>query len=1186
MSPSASSITHNEDQHNLVIQSDQPHRQFKSALPYADDLIHSSPTCFLHARHEVALLIQHHAQVSGILASSESTKGTTPAVSGSDSFSIKPGLTATSQKIGPQTDPWGHPFISEKKRDCKSNVVSRPLTPDMFEEDFPSVPETMNYPDVALQIESIRRKWEVVRGAGDDLETEESASPPSVAPWRGMAMSELKNRYSPGLPPVQASANHAVLFQLPVSPGCPLKPYPHVSKDRWDSLHVRMPSSSLSLYPVENAGKDGEEKQLRPRWELVQEALLKPIPSSKQLQDAIFSYNSKYSERWDFSTLHTFFSQFLAYPVMEWWDYVCVCMCMCEKVGWREAKTGEDSREAKTGEDSREAKTEEYSREAKTEDLKEAITGEDSNEAKIEDDLREAKTGEDSRETKTREESRKAKTGKDPREVKTGEESRETKTEVDSKEAKTEEAKTGEDSREAKTGEDSREAKTEEYSREAKTEDLKEAITGEDSNEAKIEDDLREAKTGEDSRETKTREESRKAKTGKDPREVKTGEESRETKTEVDSKEAKTEILGTRESTKFFSTLLPQIIGLALQLPSLVTGPIPLLVQHRNQSVSLTQLQVASLLANAFLCTFPRRNTAKRFSEYYKYPDINFNSTNSTVPAQFYQCEWYGHDTVPAWSEHSPISVNGSDTTQSQHSPITPEGVLTYSRQYLSSSQLPDWTSSKKFLPQLHISSSGTIEKEGGGFLQVDFANKKKNKTVYQQAPEGVLTYSRQYLSSSQLPDWTSSKKFLPQLHISSSGTIEKEGGGFLQVDFANKMVGGGVLGSGCVQEEIRFIICPELIVSRLFTEELNSTEALIVTGCERYSNYVGYGDTFEWLGDYVDTTPRDSSGRRLCTVAAIDALNLPSVTAQFAPNCLRRELNKAYTGFLGMGLSADKLSPVATGNWGCGAFRGDAHLKALLQLMAAGQADRDLVYFTFGDAQLRDDIYEIHAMLTNHGITVGELWHMLVQYNEHKYKEEKLTKELYPYLHKTVKYLSSTSRYNETLSRPGPSRSSVRKGISNNWLSGSISSHQNSKTGQTMLSASELKEALQAFTQEVDQNEDSMEDIKTLQNINSVTVLNTKGDKYRGVNTTYSRFSDVKEQCNTLGQCKNELEINISGVESQTNTKEKHKLIDKNNMIQLNEKEAHKSYSVKQGHKPDGHQDTRITAKARWALK
>lgn len=51
------------------------------------------------------------------------------------------------------------------------------------------------------------------------------------------------------------------------------------------------------------------------------------------------------------------------------------------------------------------------------------------------------------------------------------------------------------------------------------------------------------------------------------------------------------------------------------------------------------------------------------------------------------------------------------------------------------------------------------------------------------------------------------------------------------QVDFANKFVGGGILGQGCVQEEIRFAICPELIVSCLFTECFDRHEALIVTG-------------------------------------------------------------------------------------------------------------------------------------------------------------------------------------------------------------------------------------------------------------------------------------------------------------------------------------------------------------------
>ena len=78
-----------------------------------------------------------------------------------------------------------------------------------------------------------------------------------------------------------------------------------------------------------------------------------------------------------------------------------------------------------------------------------------------------------------------------------------------------------------------------------------------------------------------------------------------------------------------------------------------------------------------------------------------------------------------------------------------------------------------------------------------------------------------------------------------------------LQVDFANKYIGGGALGAGLVQEEIRFMICPEMILSRLFTEVLEKDECLIMTGCERFSKYKGYADSFEWDGDYEDPTTR-----------------------------------------------------------------------------------------------------------------------------------------------------------------------------------------------------------------------------------------------------------------------------------------------------------------------------------------
>ncbi|KAL0178064.1 hypothetical protein M9458_026958, partial [Cirrhinus mrigala] len=50
--------------------------------------------------------------------------------------------------------------------------------------------------------------------------------------------------------------------------------------------------------------------------------------------------------------------------------------------------------------------------------------------------------------------------------------------------------------------------------------------------------------------------------------------------------------------------------------------PIPLLKSRMNQSLTMSQEQIACLLANAFFCTFPRRNSRK--SEYANYPEINF----------------------------------------------------------------------------------------------------------------------------------------------------------------------------------------------------------------------------------------------------------------------------------------------------------------------------------------------------------------------------------------------------------------------------------------------------------------------------------------------------------------------------------------------------------------------------------
>lgn len=78
-----------------------------------------------------------------------------------------------------------------------------------------------------------------------------------------------------------------------------------------------------------------------------------------------------------------------------------------------------------------------------------------------------------------------------------------------------------------------------------------------------------------------------------------------------------------------------------------------------------------------------------------------------------------------------------------------------------------------------------------------------------------------------------------------------------------------------------------------LVTEALEDTEALIVKGIERYSRYKGYSNSFAWDGDFIDETPRDSSGRLKTCIVAIDALQFNQSKAQYNMRNVIRELNK-----------------------------------------------------------------------------------------------------------------------------------------------------------------------------------------------------------------------------------------------------------------------------------------------------
>jgi len=199
---------------------------------------------------------------------------------------------------------------------------------------------------------------------------------------------------------------------------------------------------------------------------------------------------------------------------------------------------------------------------------------------------------------------------------------------------------------------------------------------------------------------------------------------------------------------------------------------------------------------------------------------------------------------------------------------------------------------------------------------------------------------------------WAEDTAPLTPLSVSETLAIE-DAADHRQVDFANAYLGGGVLSGGCVQEEIRFAVAPELLVGMILSPRMGPDEAIVLRGAERFTLTRGYAASLAYDGHFEDPASRAADGTPDIELVAIDALDYrrQNAAAQFTEEAMLRELSKARCGFL----RDARALPVATGNWGCGAFRGDPALKAVLQWLAASSEGRGVCYCSFGDRRVGD---------------------------------------------------------------------------------------------------------------------------------------------------------------------------------------------------------------------------------------
>ncbi|KND05199.1 uncharacterized protein SPPG_00859 [Spizellomyces punctatus DAOM BR117] len=259
------------------------------------------------------------------------------------------------------------------------------------------------------------------------------------------------------------------------------------------------------------------------------------------------------------------------------------------------------------------------------------------------------------------------------------------------------------------------------------------------------------------------------------------------------------------------------------------------------------------------------------------------------------------------------------------------------------------------------------------------FEQNKKIDQTPQMGAENV-SFTRRTKNAMQIPQFASLARKIDVTRINvHTGRMESSDASAI-VDFANRRLHVHSIIPSATQEEILFSCCPEAFVGLLFCETISDDEVIIISNVKRFSEYTGYGDTFQFAGFY-NGSPRSH------TLLALDACTF----RHFDKAMVDRDLRKAYMAFSYVASTeTDGARKITTSHWGCGIFGGEIHLKFLQQVLAASSANVGLDYSTFGNAEVQERFKALLAVIKRKEITAGQVYAVISGYNgkrEHFYE-------------------------------------------------------------------------------------------------------------------------------------------------------------------------------------------------------
>ncbi|TDH71173.1 hypothetical protein CCR75_006327 [Bremia lactucae] len=397
---------------------------------------------------------------------------------------------------------------------------------------------------------------------------------------------------------------------------------------------------------------------------------------------------------------------------------------------------------------------------------------------------------------------------------------------------------------------------------------------------------------------------------------------------------AVTELLTQNEQKALFTWGLPQMVQLILTMPQLFKTPPPLLTPPEisttlqdhatntcagtnktrivTQTHQFTKLEVLTLLCGCFFGIVPDQDIVQNTSlkkTFQTFKNHYPNETNLNFPT---------FSAIPLFS----ASKKRKQLIELKGQKI--RCLLQYFLQVLPrdkiilSNEVIDFTRISVQLPRAFKTLDATLSPH-------ELIQMLQTTAINSDNTSDVKPIQKVQLS------WLRSARYVSNTTIE---TLEKH----VQIIFANEFAGGGVFNAGCVQEEIRFLVSPELLVACLVVAKLEPQEAFGIYGTEKFCTYHGYGNSFAYRKSLDDRstlqTLSNGKKRRECIIVGIDATNYCNLCKehQYSRKYIFRDFMKAFAGFAYPDIHNKNCSwPVATGNWGCGVFQGDREVKFLI---------------------------------------------------------------------------------------------------------------------------------------------------------------------------------------------------------------------------------------------------------------